>query len=174
MSTGTTRIAIVAALVVIGAAIVLNAFPTSGGTGAAPAGGNSPSIGPSTTPSRAKTTTPPPETVSPQAPADIEYAVYNGTYTPRLAAQVDTKLANDGFIQAQAPADSPTKPLPKTIVYYKGGSAAPQNQADAQFIADTYLDGAKVAKLDPKYGSVVPPTAQVAIFLGNDYAKKHG
>lgn len=172
MNTGTTRIVIVAALVIVGAVVLLNGFPS--GTGASAPGGSTPSNGPPSPTSGPKTTTPPPSTVSPQAPADIEYAVYNGTYTVGLASQVDMKLANDGYVQAQAPADSPTKPLPKTIVYYKGGAAAAQNEADAQYIADQYLDGAKVAKLDAKYEGVVPPTAQVSIFLGNDYAKKHG
>ncbi len=166
---GTARIVIVLALVVAGVAVLANGF---GGAAAVapPTGGGSPSASgsPSTSASPTKI---PHETPSPQVQG-VLIAVFNGTNETGLAGQVQQTLEADGYVAAQDPADAPSKPVAKTIVYFRGGANASQNRSDAKHVAVTYFGGAHVALLGTEQTSAVTidKSAQVVIIVGVDYA----
>jgi LytR cell envelope-related transcriptional attenuator len=174
VNTGTTRIIIVAALVVAGFVVLVNGFPSvdqeaSGGPGTGTSTSPTASVSPS------ETETPPPEPPpDPQPPKKIHFFVLNGTNSTGLAGIEAEHLANQELTPALNAADSaaddaPTKGQKKTIVYFRGGDEAEQNQADAQWVADTYYDGATVKELDPDVESdVVPAEANVVVLLGED------
>jgi hypothetical protein len=165
---GTARIVIILALAAGGIAVLANGFASVAVvTPPAGAGGTdstSPSPSPSSSPSK-----PPKETPSPQIEG-VQIAVFNGTNEPGLAAQVQQVLEADGYVAAQDPADADTKPIPKTIVYFRGGADAAQNRSDARYVADTYFNGARVALLDPDLAVNIADSAQVVIIVGVDYA----
>lgn len=170
MNLGAARIVIILALIVAGIAVLANGFasgssPTPVIPGANGGGGSAsnPSSSPSPRASRSPNSAP-----SPQVQG-VRVSVFNGTYAVGLAGQVLQKLTGDGYIQAQTPADAPSKVVPKTVVYYRGGAGAAQNRADAKYIADKYFKGAKVAVLGADVGSVVSKSSQVAIVIGADY-----
>ena len=165
---GTARIVLLVALVVAGIALLANGF--GGGTSvAAPGGsGSSPSVSsPSTSP-----TTPPKETPSPQIQG-VPIQVFNGTYSPGLAGQVQQLLVKDGYVAAHTAADAPSKPVAKTVVYYRGGADAAQNKSNAKYMASHYFDHAAVAVLGADQASSVAKNAQIAVVLGLDYANAH-
>jgi hypothetical protein len=165
---GTARIVIVLALVAGGVAVLANGFG-GGADVAAPGAGNpspSVSVSPSTSASPA---TPPKETPSPQVQG-VHIAVFNGTNETGLAGQVQQTLEADGYVAAQDPADAPSKPVEKTIVYFRGGVDASQNRSDATYVADTYFGGAHVALLGSDQAASIAKSAQVVIIVGVDYA----
>jgi LytR cell envelope-related transcriptional attenuator len=172
VNTGTTRIIIVAALVVAGFVILVNGFPSIGGE-AAGGPGPSTSLSPSPSSSGTDTETPPPP-VDPQPAKKIHFFVLNGTNESFLAAVQADHLQRQGLTPAENTAgssadDAPTKGQKKTVIYYRGGDDAEQNKADAQWVADTYYDGAAVRELDPEVESdVVPAEANVVVLLGED------
>lgn len=165
---GTARILIIATLFVGGIAVLANGFGASttvadpaGGVGASP---SSPSgVSPTTTPSK-----PPKETPSPQIQG-VLIAVLNGTFETGLAGEVQQLLEADGYVAAQDPDDAQSKPVAKTVVYFRGGADAAQNRSDAHYLADTYLDGARVALLGSDQGSIAK-SAQLVIIVAVDYA----
>ena len=173
MNTGTTRIIIVAALVVAGFVVLVSGFPSIDGEAAdGPGITTSPSA--SASPDGTDTETAPPP-LDPQPPKKISFFVLNGTnstglagtQSQRLEAQDLTPVLNAAGSSAD---DAPTKGQRKTIVYFRGGDDAEQNEADAQWVADTYCDGAAVRELaaDVASGDVVPADANVVIVLGED------
>ncbi len=175
VNTGTTRIAIVAALIISGIAVLVSGFAKGGGAVALPSGGgSSPTPSLSTGPTHSKSPKPA-NTLSPSAPADVKVAVYNAAFDQPnsigIAASVSGKLQNAGYVPAAAPSNGPTA-IPKTVVYYSTRGDSAQHQADAQYIADHYLHGAKVQQLGTQYANVVPASADVLIFLGADYLKR--
>ena len=113
-------------------------------------------------------TQPPKETPSPQIEG-VLIAVFNGTNETGLAAEVQQLLEADGYVAAQDPADADPKPVPKTIVYFRGGADAAQNRSNARYIADTYFDGAKVSLLDQELAVDISADAQAIIIVGVDY-----
>jgi len=159
---GTARIVIVLALIVAGIAVLANAFGS--GTSATPA---IPGASPSSSPSQRPSHTPNPAP-SPQVQG-VKVAVFNGTFAPGLAAQVQQKLTGDGYLQAQAPADAPSKVVAKTVVYFRGGSHGAQNRADAKYVAQKYFTGARVTVLGANMIGLVSKNTQVAIVIGSDY-----
>lgn len=172
MNTGTTRIVIVAALVVAGVVILLNGFSTTGGL-AAGGPGTTTSPSPSASPSQSVSPTPEPPP-DPQPPKKIMFFVLNGTNSTGLAGIQAERLANQELTPALnaenvAAGDAPTKGQKKTVVYFRGGDAAAQNQSDAQWVADTFYGGAAVRELSPDIeGDVVPAEANVVVLLGED------
>jgi LytR cell envelope-related transcriptional attenuator len=173
VNTGTARIVIVVALIVGGAVVLLNGFTDTGGATAAPGGDDGGgAVSPTESPSPSTTKSPkppPPETPSPAAPKDTVIAVFNGTNTPGLGATVqDDHLTPDGYRAPAPAADAPSKPVPKTIVYYVGGADAAQNQSDATAIRDRYFRGAKVEELDPAYAGMIDHGVQVVVVVGED------
>lgn len=173
MNTGTTRIVIVAALVVAGFVVLVSGFPSIGGE-AAGGPGTSTSLSPSpSSPGTDTQTTPPP--VDPQPAAKILFFVLNGTNSTGLAGIQAERLQNHKLTPALnadnvSAGDAPTKGQKKTVVYFRGGDDAEQNEADAQWVADTYFNGAAVRELAPDFasGDVVPAGANVVILLGED------
>ncbi len=168
MNLGTARIVIVLALIVTGIAVLANGF----GSGAivtpvipsgAGASGTSPSSSPSPPPSHTPSPTP-----SPQVQG-VKVAVFNGTFAPGLAAQVQQKLTGDGYVQGQPPGDAPSKVVATTVVYFRGGSNEAQNRVDARYIAQKYFTGARVAALGADLSGLVNKNVQVAIVIGSDY-----
>lgn len=171
MNLGTARIVIIAALFVAGIAVLANGFGNSatvddpGGGVGAPSGSPS-GASPTTTPSK-----PPKATPSPQTQG-VLIAVLNGTFETGLAGEVQQLLEPDGYVAAQDPDDAQSKPVAKTVVYFRGGADAAQNRSDAHYLADTYLDGARVALLGSDQGSIAK-SAQLVIIVGVDYADAH-
>jgi hypothetical protein len=165
---GTARIVIILALAVGGIAVLANGFGSAavvtppsgaGGSETASPSGSSPSSSPSQ---------PPKETPSPQT-RGVQIAVFNGTNETGLAAQVQQLLEADGYVAAQDPADAATKPAPKTVIYFRGGTDAAQNRSNARYIADTYFNGARVALIDPSLAVNIADSAQAIIIVGVDY-----
>ncbi len=174
---GSARIVVIVALVVTGLALLANGFSAAAPSVAAPSGGTvSPPPSSSGAPhSPGSTGTPPPTLPSPQAPADVTIAVFNGTSAAGLAAQGEQTLTDAGYTSGQPPADSPVKPIAKTTIYYRTGPDAAQNQADAQEIADSVFKGAKASALGADFESAVTSKSiQVVVVLGQDYANKVG
>ena len=170
---GIGRIVVIVALVVAGIALLANGFSTNVSQTAA-----SPTVSPhhhhTASPTPTGSTEIPPNLPSPQAPADVTFAVFNGTSAAGLAAQADQTLTNAGYVSGQAPANSPVPGVSKTTIYYRGGTDSAQNQADAQQIADTLFKGAKVALLGPDFSTSVGKSVQVVVVLGQDYAASTG
>ena len=170
---GTARIVIIVALAAGGIAILANGF--AGGTVVTPPGSDGGAVStsaespsPSSSPS-----TPPKETPSPEVEG-VQIAVLNGTNEVGLAGEVQQLLVDDGYLPAQDPDDADAKPVPKTVVYFRGGAGAAQNRSNARYVADTYFDGARVALLDPDQISNIADSAQVIIIIGVDYAGAGG
>jgi LytR cell envelope-related transcriptional attenuator len=165
---GTARIVIIVALTVGGIAVLANGFGSAAVVTPPAGAGGSDTGSPSSTPSHSPSP-PPKETPSPQIEG-VQVAVFNGTNEPGLAAQVQQTLEADGYVAAQDPADADTKPVPKTVVYFRGGANAAQNRSDARYLADTYFKGARVALLDPDLAVNIADSAQAIIIVGVDYA----
>lgn len=167
MNLGTARIFIILALVATGVAVLSNAFG-AGTAGLIPVdnGGSSSVPSASSTPSPATSHSPKP-LPSPDT-TGVLISVFNGIDAPNCAGTVSSLLVADGYRDADAPADATTKPNAKTTIYYR---MDPQhlNQADAQYIADKYFNGARVAKLSATFPGSVSNTAQVVVLIGNDY-----
>jgi hypothetical protein len=165
---GTARIVIILALAVGGVAVLANGFQ-SGAVVTPPTGaGASDTVSPSGSSPSSAPSRPPKETPSPQKEG-VQIAVFNGTNETGLAAQVQQLLEADGYVAAQDPADADTKPVPKTIIYFRGGADAAQNRSNARYLADTYFNGARVALLDPALAVNIADSAQVVIIVGVDY-----
>ena len=160
---GTARIVIILALVAGGIAVLANGFAS--GTVVTPptGGGASESPSPSASSPTDSPTPPPKETPSPQIEG-VLIAVFNGTNETGLAAEVQQILEADGYVAAQDPADADPKPVPKTIVYFRGGADAAQNRSNARYIADTYFEGAKVSLLDQ----------ELALNIADDFTRDRG
>ena len=166
MNTGTIRIAIVVALVAVGALVLTNGFADTGSAAGPPAGGSSPSSSASSTPTATDTPQPAAETPAPNAPKDTSVAVFNGTDSVGLAGSVLEELIADGYAQGQDPTDAPTKGVDETIVYFVGGADAAQNESDATALADTHFKGAKIKELSSDLGGVVDKGVQVVVVVG--------
>lgn len=159
VATSTVRFAIIVALVVGGVVLIGKAFPE--GSGGLPNGGIT-----SPTPSQSPTTKPtkPPKTSPSPQIQGVRIAVYNGSSGTGLASDTATKLQNLGYVP-KVVANAPS-PVSQTTLYYR----SPQDQVEAQYLADTFFKGldVKLTKLDAS--SNVPKSVQVAIYLGTDYA----
>jgi len=168
VNTGTARIVIIVALVIVGGLLLANAFDDSG---VAAAGGptdvvTSPSPSSSSSPTVTQSTQTPPPTPDPQAPKDISVAVFNGTSSIGLAGTVMDQLHADGYVVGQDPTDAPQKPVDKTAVYFVGGPDAAQNESNATALADKYFKTAKVRELSADLGDLVDKGVQVVVVVG--------
>jgi hypothetical protein len=164
---GTARIVIILALAAGGIAVLANGFG-SAGVVTPPAGvGGTETASPTTSPTPSPTQ--PPKETPPPVIEGVQIAVFNGTNETGLAAEVQQLLEADGYVAAQDAADADTKPVPKTIVYFRGGANAAQNRSNARYIADTYFEGARVALLDPELAVDIADSAQAIIIVGVDY-----
>jgi hypothetical protein len=179
---GTWRIAIIVALVVIGVAVLANGFDPADTAIAAPSGSASPSASDdgTTDPDGATETDAPEPTDEPEetpAPneSDVPVKVFNGTTELGLAGVVQDELVAEGYTAPEEPANAPATPVAKTTVYYRGGPDAAQNQADATFIAETYIEPVlgktpTVDELSAVFDDVVGRSVMVVVLIGDDYA----
>jgi LytR cell envelope-related transcriptional attenuator len=166
VNTGTIRIAIVVALVAVGALVLTNGFADTGSAAGPPAGGSSPSPTGSSSPTATNTPPPAVETPVPNAPKDTFLAVFNGTDTTGLAGIVADELTTDGYQLGQDPGDVPSKPVDKTVVYFVGGADAAQNESDATALAEKHFKGAKIKELSSDLGVDVDKGVQVVVVVG--------
>ena len=167
MNTGTTRIVIVAGLVVAGIVVLLNGFASTGSTLSSGGGSNPPpTTSPSGTPSTSRSPRP---AVQHQKPKAITFVVLNGTTSVGLAAEFDSKLTTAGFTRATPPGNAPTAGVQKTILYFRPGDAASQNRADAAFVATRFFPEAKVKPLNADVaGPSLVGDANVVVVVGAD------
>lgn len=172
MNLGTGRIVVIVALLVVGAAVLANGF-ADGGSALQPGGGPSGSAAASETPSgspSAPTSPTASPTPAPQDPSEVLIQVFNGTNVTGLGATAETFLEGKGYTINAGALDAPSKPVAKTIVYYRGGADAAQNESNATRMAKKYFKGAKVMELDPGIDDLVEKTTQLAVVVGDDYA----
>jgi hypothetical protein len=163
LATSTLRFVIVVALVVGGVVLINSAFPDNGGSSTLPAGGGpSQSVSPPASPSRSPK--PPKSPATPQL-VGMDIAVFNGTSVTGLAGGTAEDLQKQyGVVPIQVE-DAPS-PVSVTTIYYRTAS----DKDEAEFLATDYFKkiSPEVAKLEP--GSGVDKDAQLAIYLGTDYA----
>jgi len=149
--------------------VLANGFPESGGSVASPSGGASPS-GSASSPAASPTTQPPPTGPSPET-TGVTFMALNGTTVTGAGAAAQQLLEKHGYTSVQAAVDAPSQGVTKTTVYYRGGQGGAQNKSNATYVAATYFDGASVKKLDPSLESAVPPSATIAVVVGDDFAQ---
>ena len=168
MNLSPARLAVIVALVVGGVAVLLNGFELS--TDTASAGGSpTPSAPVSPLPtSPASPTDDPIETPAPETEG-VTFMVFNGTSTTGLGGTVQQDLEAEGYTSTQDAANALTSPVAKTIVYYRGGDDAVQNEANATYMAEEFLGGAAVKLLGVEYENEVPPDTQIVVIVGSDF-----
>jgi hypothetical protein len=165
------RLAVIVALVVGGVAVLLNGFSGSGGASAVGEGGTPPTAAassPTTTSSPTETPSKPVETPAPVVDG-VTVMVFNGTNTTGLGAQVDELLTGKGYDTPVVPGNAPSKPVDKTIVYFRGGPDADQNESNATHMSKRFLGGTDVKPLGAEFESLVPTTTQLVVVVGEDY-----
>lgn len=170
LAASTLRFAIIVALVIGGIVVIDQAFPalsSSDGDTTVPLTGGTPTASESPTPAPTGATgneAEPTPTVE-----GVRIAVFNGAGVSGLASETQIKLVDEyGYVAAQDPADAPA-PYPVTTIYYR----APKDEIEAQFLADDFfkkLDDVEVVRLEPGTADI-DRSAQLAIFLGTDYAQ---
>ncbi len=169
MNTGTVRILVISALLVSGIGVLASGFTgSSGGAVALPTGQGGPSGTPTPEPSTTKSPQPA-STPSPQI-AGVNVMVFNGTNVVGLGGQVQKDLEKDDYTFPANADDAPHKPMNASIVYFRGGDSSAQSESDARYLADTYLNGARVKELSPDFESLVDPTVTVVVVVGVDFA----
>jgi hypothetical protein len=170
LSTG--RVLVIVALVVVGLAILANGFSDSGTSAATltptPSAGGGGHTTSSTTPP--PTSAPPSPTPAPQTKG-VLFMAMNGTDVPGAGAAAQQKLTDAGYTPATDAIDAPTSGIKKTIVYYRDDDNAPQNQSNANYVAQHYFKHATVKPLDPSLQGV-PKSATIVVVVGEDYAQQ--
>jgi hypothetical protein len=179
---GTWRIAIIVALVVVGVAVLANGFDPDDAAVAAPSATASPSPdegaeepGGTAAATDVVEPTDEPEETPPPNESDVPIKVFNGTTVPGLAALVQDELVTGGNTAPEDPANAPVQDVAKTTVYFRGGPDAAQNESDATYIAETYIEPVlgkmpAVDELSSIYDDVVGRTVTVVVLIGDDYA----
>jgi hypothetical protein len=177
---GTWRIAIIVALIVVGVAVLANGFDADTAAIATPSPSVSaqPDDGDGTdgdTETGAPSPTEEPEETPAPNESGVQVKVFNGTSVTGLAGIVQEELIAGGHEAPEDPANAPAVPVAKTTVYYRGGPDADQNQADATFIAATFIEPIlgkmpKVDELSSVFDDVVGGSITVVVLLGDDYS----
>jgi LytR cell envelope-related transcriptional attenuator len=171
LGASTLRFAIIIALVVGGIVVIDQAFPAAdtgdgatapldGGVDVTGATGETEPTGPAGDTAREEPA-PSPEVIG------VRIAVFNGAGASGLAADTQTLLEEEGYIAVQDPADAPA-PYPVTTIYYR----APKDEIEAEYLANSFfedVDDVEIARLEPGTATI-DRSAQLAIFLGDDYA----
>jgi LytR cell envelope-related transcriptional attenuator len=172
LGASTLRFIIIIALVVGGIVVIDQAFPAAdtGGDGAtAPLDGGVDVTAPT---GETEATGPAGDTAeeepapSPQV-IGVRIAVFNGAGASGLASETQLALVDKGYIAVQDPADAPA-PYPVTTIYYR----APKDEIEAEYLANSFFKGledVEIARLEPGTANI-DRQAQLAIFLGDDYA----
>ncbi len=171
MNLSTGRVLVVVALVVAGLAILANGFGNDGTSAATTTPTLSPSRGTSPT-----ETSPPPTSAPPtQTPAPnktgVLFMALNGTDVLGAGAAAQKLLTDDGYKKVADAVNAPTQGVPKTTVYFRADDTG-QNEADANYVAKTYFEGATVKKLNTDIQNVVEDSAAIVIVVGADWATK--
>jgi hypothetical protein len=171
LGASTLRFIIIIALVVGGILVIDQAFPAAdtgdgatapldGGVVTGPTGETeTEATGP--TAETGQEATPSPQVVG------VRIAVFNGAGASGLASNTQLLLEDEGYIAVQDPADAPS-PYPVTTIYYR----APKDEVEAEYLANSFfeeLDDVEIVRLEPGTANV-DRSAQLAIFLGDDYA----
>lgn len=175
---GTWRIAIIVVLVVVGVAVLANGFDDAGTAIAGPGGSPSPTgtgAEPTTTTSPSPEPTDEPVETPPPNESGVLVKVFNGTSVPGLAALVQEELVAAGHEAPEEPGNAPAAPVAKTTVYYRAGPAADQHQADATFIAQSFMEPVlgkmpRVDELSSVFDDVVGASIEVVVLIGGDYS----
>lgn len=170
------RLAVLVALVVGGIAIILNGF---GDDDAVLAGDGTEVVEPTPSESASPSGSASPsasESAAPELEPQVDgvmIQVLNGTAEVGLAAEVEAFLVGKGYVAALPAADAAQKPVETTIVYFRTGEDAEQNEVDADHLAARFLKGveAQVKPLSAALGSDVAPRTQLVVLLGTDYAE---
>jgi LytR cell envelope-related transcriptional attenuator len=162
------RLAVIVALVVGGVAVLLNGF--EGSTDAAASGGSptpSASVSPLPTtpasPTDVASETPEPETDG------VTIMVFNGTSQTGLAGTVQQDLEAQGYVAPTEAGNALSSTIPRTTVYFRTGADEAQNESNATYMAEEFLDGAVVKPLGEDYETQVDKDIQLVIVVGNDY-----
>lgn len=171
MNLSTGRVLVIVALIVVGLAVLANGFADSGTTAA--------TLSPTPSPTGAahtSTSPPPPTSSSPEpTPAPetkgVLFMAMNGTNVTGAGAAAQTKLTDAGYVSAADATDAPTGGVKKTIVYYRDDENAPQNQANATYVATKIFKHSVVKPLDPNLEGV-PKSATIVVVVGEDYAEQ--
>jgi len=167
LSTG--RVLVIVALIVVGLAVLANGFSDSSTTAATLT--PTPSGGGHTTSSTPPPTSVPPSPTPPPQTQGVLFIAMNGTDVPGAGAAAQTKLTNASYTAAANAVDAPTSGIKKTIVYYRDDANAPQNQSNANYVAQHYFKHATVKPLDPSMQGV-PKSATIVVVVGEDYAQQ--
>ncbi|HJU57701.1 MAG TPA: LytR C-terminal domain-containing protein [Actinomycetota bacterium] len=170
LGASTLRFLIIIALVIGGIVVIDQAFPAADtGNGAtAPLNGGVEVTGAT---GETEPTGPTGETRQAPEPSPqvigVRIAVFNGAGASGLAADTQTLLEEEGYMAVQDPADAPA-PYPVTTIYYR----APKDEIEAEYLANSVfeeLEDVEIARLEPGTANI-DRSAQLAIFLGDDYA----
>ncbi|MGZ5291843.1 MAG: LytR C-terminal domain-containing protein [Actinomycetota bacterium] len=168
MAASTLRFAIIVALVVGGVVVINQAFPdtNAGETGALPGDGGT--TGASESPS--PTTEPPEEPRNTPSPtvAGTVIVVVNASGVEGLAADTTGLLVEEFDYEGLEPGTAPSL-SDTTTIYYRSR----QDKVEADFLENDRFfrqigDTIRVARLPA--GEDVPEGAQLAIYIGTDYA----
>ncbi|MGZ5352847.1 MAG: LytR C-terminal domain-containing protein [Actinomycetota bacterium] len=168
MAASTLRFAIIVALVVGGVVVINQAFPdtNAGETGALPGDGGTPVASESPSP----TTEPPEEPRNTPSPtvAGTVIVVVNASGVEGLAADTTGLLVEEFDYEGLEPGTAPSL-SDTTTIYYRSR----QDKVEADFLENDRFfrqigDTIRVARLPA--GEDVPEGAQLAIYIGTDYA----
>lgn len=168
VAASTLRFLIIVALVVGGIAVINQAFPdvSSGETGTIPDGGPPGETG-SESPSPSESESEPPTQTPSPTVAGTVIVVLNASGVEGLAADTTTLLVEDFDYEALEPGNAPSISATTTI-YFR----ARKDRVEAEYLANNFFseieDSVRVAKL--RESEDVDPTAQLAIYIGTDYA----
>jgi len=173
-NTGMTRIVIIAALVLGGIVVLASGFGAGGAVAVAPGVTNSPSGSP--TPSNSHSQSPSPQ-LSPKI-QKVKMVIFNAGFdvpnvVPGLASDLQQKMVGDGYISV-ADATNAQTTVRRSIIYFTDHGNSAQNKVEAEYVAQQYLDNAKVAQLGSSFTETFPANAQIVILLGDDYVQAHG
>ncbi len=182
MNLGTWRIVIIVALVVVGVAVLANGFDEASTAVTAPSGSASPtpdgdgtdSPGGSPSPTEA-----PPEPTPEPNTSGVLIKVINGTDAPGYGGELQDALVAEGYKAPEIAGDAPAKPVADTVVYYRGGPDADQNEADATYLARTHIKPVlqtrvQVEELSSVYDDMVGESVTVVVLIGEDYVAAVG
>ncbi len=168
VAASTLRFAILVALVVAGVVLINNAFDVSGAgesAGGLPDDGGI-TVSESPSPSPSPSETPTESTPSPTVAGTV-IVVENAAGVDGLAGDLTTKLVDKYGYEALEPGTAPSLSSNTTIYYAKR-----KDKIEAEFLANDFFkkieDTVRVAPLPDD--QELDPTAQLAIFVGTDWA----
>jgi hypothetical protein len=160
---GAGKLAVIVGAIVVSVLIIAKGFD-GGPTGpqaqpTTPAGTETPTTEPTES-------TPPDDTAC--QPAGVGVQVFNGTSVSGLAAFAtgEIEAAGEGWVLLE-PDD--TEPTDTTVVYFR----TPEDKPEATCLRDDFFLDGEVKKLPAAAVDSVDDGADIAVFLGNDYALAH-